>query len=144
MAKFNPYLIFQGNAEEAFNFYKSVFGGEFAAMSRFGDTPEAGKIAEADKKKIMHVALPLGGDTVLMGSDTIEGMGHKLQVGNNFYISVNIDSRKDADKMFNALSTGGKAEMPMADTFWGDYFGMCEDRFNIHWMISFHKAGPQV
>lgn len=131
----NPYLNFPGNTEEAFNFYKSVFGGDFTALQRFKDTPEAGKVADNEKNMIMHVALPVG-NNVLMATDSLESMGQKLNPGNNFYLSVNADSREEADKIFNALSSGGKATMPMADQFWGAYFGMLTDKFGIKWMVS--------
>lgn len=142
MPKFNPYLNFNGNAEEAFNFYKSVFGGEFAAMMRFKDTQEDGKLSDQDKEKMMHIALPLGKDTMLMATDALESMGQRLQEGNNFYISVSTDSKEEANQIFNKLSEGGKIEMALADMFWGDYFGSFKDRFGIQWMISYHPE-PQ-
>ncbi len=143
MPRFNPYLNFPGNAEEALSFYKTIFGGEFAMAMRFGETPEGARLSDTDKNKMMHIALPLGNNTVLMASDSLEALGHKLQAGNNFYISLNTDSREEADNIFNGLTAGGKTEMPMTDTFWGDYFGMCEDKFNIHWMISYRQESPQ-
>jgi PhnB protein len=139
MAKINPYLNFAGTTEEAFNFYKSVFGGEFATVMRFGDSPGCDQmpIAEADKDKIMHIALPIGNDNVLMATDMVESMGPKLEEGNNFSISLSAESREDADRLFNGLAEGGKVEMPLADAFWGAYFGMLQDRFGIRWMVSF-------
>ncbi len=134
----NVYLNFPGNTEEAFDFYKSVFGGEYAMLMRFKDTGEAGKMAEADLDKIMHIALPIG-SSVLMGTDALESMGQKLTVGDNFSISISADSKKDADKFFNGISAGGTVTLPMADTFWGSYFGMCTDKFQIKWMISYDK-----
>lgn len=139
MLCFNPYLNFAGNTEEAFNFYKSVFGGEFAVVMRFGDTAESGKIAEEEKNMIMHISLPVGQGTILMGTDSLESMGQKLTVGNNFSISINADSKEEADETFGKLSEGGKIEMPMTDMFWGDYFGMFSDKFGIQWMISFNQ-----
>jgi PhnB protein len=142
MAKINPYLNFNGNTEEAFNFYKSVFGGEFATVMRFGDMPgcdeiqEGRQITEADKEKIMHIALPIGNDHVLMATDGL-AMGEKLIEGNNFSISISADSRDEAERIFNGLSDGGKVEMPLGDTFWGAYFGMLQDKFRIDWMVSF-------
>ena len=143
MPKLNPYINFDGNAEEAFNFYKSVFGGEFATVMRFKDTQHGQNMTDEEKEKIMHIALPLGKDTLLMASDISGSMVHDLQVGNNIYISMNTDSREEADRFFNGLSEGGKVEMAMNDTFWGDYFGMLKDRFGTQWMISFHQEPQQ-
>lgn len=142
MTTINPYLNFNGNTEEAFNFYKSVFGGEFAAVMRFGDVAqtEGGKdmkVAENERDKIMHIALPIGSGNVLMATDALESMGQKLTVGNNFYISINVESKEEADKLFNGLSADGKVETPLGDTFWGDYFGMFTDKFGIQWMVSY-------
>lgn len=136
MATINPYLNFPGNAEEAFNFYKSVFGGEFIALQRFKDVPGTGNIPEADKNRIMHVSLAIG-DSFIMASDAPESMGFKVNAGNNFYISVNADSKAHADKLFKALSEDGTVEMPLEDTFWGAYFGSLKDKFQTQWMISF-------
>jgi len=136
MTKLNPYLNFNGNTEEAFEFYKSVFGGDFLMLQRFKDTPEAGKIAEEDQDKIMHVSLKVG-ENVLMATDSLESMGQKLIEGNNITLSLNTDSKEEADELFEKLSEGGKAEMPMAEVFWGSYFGMLEDKFGIKWMISY-------
>jgi PhnB protein len=136
MTKINIYLNFKDNTEEAFNFYKSVFGGEFTALQRFKDTPDASKIAKGDLNKLMHVALPIG-DNVLMGTDVPESMGFKLTQGDNFSISVDADSRKDADKIYSKLSKGGKATLPMQTMFWGSYYGMLKDKFGIQWMVSF-------
>ena len=139
MANINPYLNFNGNTEEAFNFYKLVFGGEFATVMRFGDTPGCDEmpVSESDKGKIMHIALPIGNGNVLMATDALESMGQKLTEGNNFSISVSADSREEADKLFGGLSEGGKVEMPLADAFWGAYFGMLQDKFGIRWMVSY-------
>jgi PhnB protein len=136
MAKINIYLNFKDNTEEAFNFYKSVFGGEFTSLQRFKDTPDASKIAKADLNKLMHVALPIG-DNVLMGTDAPESMGFKLNPGDNFSISVDADSRKDADKVFAKLSKGGKVVLAMQDMFWGSYYGMLKDKFGVQWMVNF-------
>ncbi len=138
MATINPYLNFLGNTEEAFNFYKSIFGGEFAVLQRFQDTPQSGNVAVADKSKIMHVALPIGNGNVLMGTDALESMGHTLNMGNNISLSINVDSKAEADRIFNGLAAGGKVTMPLADMFWGDYFGMCNDKFGIQWMVSYN------
>ncbi|SDD24754.1 VOC family protein [Niabella drilacis] len=137
MAKLNPYLNFDGKAEEAFNFYRSVFGGEFlGGVMRMSDAPGTENLPEDEKKRVMHIALPIGED-VLMASDIVPSMGHKLNVGNNNYISVFPESREEADRLFGALSAGGTVEMPMADQFWGDYFGSFVDQFGIHWMINY-------
>ena len=137
MKAFNPYLNFPGNTEEAFNFYKSVFGSEFLSLNRFKDTHEADRIPENEKDKIMHIALQLGTGTVLMGTDALESMGHKLTVGNNFQLSLDAESKEEADKLYSGLSEGGKATMPLTDSFWGAYFGMLTDKFGISWMISY-------
>jgi len=137
MTSVSPYLNFNGNTEEAFNFYKSVFGGEFLAVMRFKDNPEGGEMQEADKDRIMHIALPLGGGTVLMGTDALESMGQKLTFGNNFYICLSPDSKEEADRLFNGLSDGGKIEMPIQDMFWGAYWGSFADKFGVQWMINY-------
>jgi PhnB protein len=143
MATINPYLNYRGNAEEAFKFYKSVFGGEFSSVQRFKDTPEADKVSAADRDKIMHIALPIGKGVTLMASDTLDSMGQKLSVGNNFYLSITVESRAEAERVFNGLSKGGKVEMPLQKTFWGDYFGMFADKFGVQWMVSFPESRPQ-
>ena len=140
MATMNPYLNLAGNTEEAFNFYKSVFGGEFASFMKFKDMPESEKMSPEDQEKIMHVSLPISEGHILMGSDSLESMGQKLNMGNNFYISLSPGSKEEADKLFNGLSEGGKVEMPMQDTFWEAYFGMFADKFGVQWMINYqHK-----
>lgn len=144
MAAINPYLTFKGNCEDAFNFYKTVFGGEFTFIGRFGDMPpqEDGKSMPAeDAHKIMHVSLPIGNNQ-LMGSDTGGEWAAHTVIGNNFSVSVGADSKEEADRIFNGLCAGGNVTMPMANTFWGDYFGMCTDKFGINWMMSFN-ANPQ-
>jgi PhnB protein len=139
MVTINPYLNFKGNTEEAFNFYKSVFGGEFIMLQRFKDTPEASKIAAADQDKIMHIALPVGNGNILMATDALESMGQTLNVGNNVHLSLSAESKTEADKIFNSLSAGGQVIMPLEDTFWGAYFGMVADKFGISWMVSYDK-----
>lgn len=138
MATTNTYLNFNGNCEEAFLFYKSVFGGEFTYIGRFGEMPpsEEFSVSEADKDKVMHVSLPIG-SSVLMGSDNGEHYAASFVKGNNFSVSINAESREEADKLFNGLSVGGQATMPMSDTFWGAYFGMFTDRFGINWMVNY-------
>lgn len=145
MTKINPYLTFLGNCEEAFNFYKSVFGGEFTYVGRFSEMPEDPnyKMPEKDKNKIMHISLPISNETILMGSDTGGEWAAKTNIGNNISLSITAGSKEDADKFFNNLSKDGKATMPMSKTFWGDYFGMCTDKFDINWMISFNENAPQ-
>ncbi len=139
MSVINPYLTFTGNCEEAFNYYKSVFGGEFASIQRFGEMPpqEGYPVSESDKSKIMHVSLPISKETILMGSDAGEKMNPSIIQGSNFTLSVNTESKQEADRIFNDLSKGGKVSMPMENTFWGSYFGMCIDQFGISWMVSF-------
>jgi PhnB protein len=142
MTTVNVYLTFNGNCEEAFNFYKSVFGGEFPYIGRYKDMPqEEGKKADAkDAEKIMHVSLPISKETMLMGSDTGGEWASTYSQGNNFAVSISTDSKDEADRLFNSLSAGGTATMPMNKTFWGDYFGMFTDKFGINWMISFNEA----
>jgi len=137
MIKINTYLNFNGNTEEAFNFYKSVFGGEFLVLQRFKETPEGKNLSKEDREKILHIALRIGEVNTLMGTDASESMGFKLIVGNNFSISVSVDSKEEADRLFNGLSVNGKVEVPMDNDFWGGYFGMFVDKFGIQWMISF-------
>ena len=139
MARINAYLTFDGTCEEAFNFYKSVFGGDFPMVGKFGDMPpQEGMppISDEVKNRIMHMSLPISAETVLMGSDTMPGI-HDHQVGNNISLSINTDSREEADLIFNGLSAGGKVSMPLADTFWGAYFGMWTDKFGINWMVNY-------
>lgn len=144
MATTNTYLNFNGNCEEAFNFYKSVFGGEFNYLGRFGDMPASDdyKVPEADKNKVMHVSLPIG-SSILMGSDTGGEWAPGFILGNNFSISVTANSKEEADNLFNGLAEGGKITMPMASTFWGDYFGMLTDKFGVNWMFSFNEQSHQ-
>ncbi len=137
MVAVNPYLNFNGTTEDAFIFYKSVFGGDFITLQRFKDTPEADSVPAADREKIMHVALEIGEGTILMGTDALESMGHPLKVGNNFYMSISVNSEKEADKYFHALSEGGRVNVPLEKTFWGAYFGIFTDKFGIQWMISY-------
>jgi len=136
MFKVNPYLNFDGTAEEAFIFYKSVFGGEFGMVMKMSDTPDGHKVPENEQNRIMHISLPIGNDTVLMGSDIFPSFGHTLNKGNDVYVSLHPDSREEADRLFNGLSAGGVVEMPMADQFWGDYFGSFKDRFGTNWMVN--------
>lgn len=142
MATINPYLNFLGNTEEAFNFYKSVFGGDFTVVQRFGDTPHGDGMSPEDRGKIMHIALPIGQGTVLMGTDVLESMGQKLTRGDNFSLAVSPDSLEQANRLFSSLAAGGKVSMPLEKAFWGDYFGMLTDKFGIQWMVNYsEKAG---
>ena len=139
MARVNTYLNFTRETEQAFEFYRSVFGGEFAVLQRFGDVPVAPgqpALAPADRELIMHVALPILGGHVLMGTDAPETMGFRLVRGNNVYISLEIDTRAEADRLFGGLSAGGEVQTPMQEMFWGAYFGSFTDRFGIRWMIN--------
>lgn len=138
MAQLNPYLHFNGNAEEAFTFYKSVFGGEFAVISRFKDlsNPEY-PVPEKEANKIMHISLPIGNNSFLMASDVPEFMGQVNENENRTKISISAESKEEADKLFNGLSAGGKVEMPIADSPWGSYFGMFRDKYGIEWMVDF-------
>lgn len=140
MAAINPYLTFDGNCEAAFNFYKSVFGGEFPYVGRFNEMPPAEGCPpppEEEGNKIMHISLPISKETILMGSDTSEAFGHKHVPGNNFSISINAESEEEATKVFNSLSEGGQVTMPLDKTFWGAYFGMFVDKFGIQWMVNY-------
>lgn len=138
MAKINPYIHFNGNAEEAFNFYKSVFGGEFAMVMRFKDIAIPESIATANEaNKIMHIALPIGKHDILMGSDSPAALGtHNLNETRS-KISISAESKGEADKLFTGLAAGGQIEMPIADSPWGSYFGMLRDKFGIEWMVDF-------
>ena len=142
MTTVNVYLTFNGNCEEAFNFYKSVFGGEFPYIGRYKDMPpqEGQKMDNKDAEKIMHVSLAISKETVLMGSDTGGEWASSYSQGNNFSISINTDKKAEADRLFNGLSSGGQVTMPMNKTFWGDYFGMFTDKFGVSWMVSFNEA----
>lgn len=140
MASVSTYLNFRRQTEEAFNFYRSVFGGEFQGkIARFSEVPpQEGHppLAEADKNLVMHVSLPILGGHVLMGTDAPESMGFTVTPGNNVYINLQPDSRAEADRLFKGLSEGGKVEMPMQDMFWGDYYGSFTDRYGIRWMVN--------
>jgi PhnB protein len=135
MPLINPYINFNGNAEEAFNFYRSVFGGTFANLVRFKDLASEQFPASAEEEnKIMHIALPIGGN-VLMGNDVPRFMGTVNEREHRSKISISVESREEADAIFNGLSAGGEVEMPMADSPWGSYFGMFRDKYGIEWMV---------
>lgn len=135
--KVNPYLNFDGQAEEAFKFYRSVFGGEFTGNMKMSEAPESDKLSKEERNRTMYISLPIGKDTVLMASDIVPSMGHTFKAGNNMHISLHPESREEADRLFNQLSKGGEIEMPIADQFWGDYYGSFTDRFGVKWMVNF-------
>ncbi len=144
MTTLNAYLTFNGNCEEAFNFYKSIFGGEFAHVARFKEMPPSDHcppVTEEDKEKIMHISLPISKECILMGSDTSEAFGPPPTFGNNFSLSINTDTTEEVDRIFKALSEGGQVIMPAEKTFWDAYFGMCTDKFGIQWMVSCELEG---
>ena len=137
MAQINPYINFNGNAEEAFNFYKSVFGGEFAMIVRFKEmsSPEF-PVSDNEANKIMHIALPIG-TTILMANDVPESMGKVNENENRSKIAVSAESKGEADKIFNGLSAGGTVEFPIAESPWGSYFGMFRDKYGIEWTVDY-------
>jgi PhnB protein len=144
MSKVSIYLNFGGNTEEAFNFYKSVFGTEFSAPIMYHRDipahPGMPVFSEEDKGKVMHVALPILGGTQIMGTDMLESMGHKVQIGNNTTINLEPDSREETERLFNALSEGGSDTAPLQDQFWGALWGCCLDRYGIRWMFNYTAA----
>jgi PhnB protein len=142
MATVNIYLTFNGNCEEAFKFYQSVFGGEFPYIGRFKDMPagEEIKFDPDEANRIMHVSLLISKETMLMGCDTGGEWASGYLQGNNFSISITADTKEEAEKLFNGLSDGGKVTMPLNKTFWADYFGVLTDKFGISWMVSFSEA----
>lgn len=140
MAQINPHILFKGNTEEAFSFYKSVFGGEYAMLKRMKDLPNDpnNPISENEMNKIIFIALPIGKSGILMASDVAEQfMGQDLVTGNRYTISISAESKDEADKLFNGLSAGGQIEMPIVESPWGSYFGMFADKFGIQWMVEF-------
>lgn len=140
MARTSIYLNFMGQTEEAFSFYKEVFGTEFASpFQRMRDVPadsDQPPLPAEEQNKIMHVELPILGGQVLMGTDMLESMGHELRLGNNISLNLEPDTRDETDQLFQALSEGGKVEMPLQDMFWGGYFGSCIDKFGVRWMFN--------
>ncbi|MCE3279335.1 MAG: phnB [Bacteroidetes bacterium] len=140
MATINPHINFNGNAEEAFNFYKSVFGGEFAKIVRFKDLASAEfTVAKKEENKIMHIALPIG-KSILMANDVPEIMGRTNENENRSKIVISAESKEEANRLFSGLSSGGQVEMPISDSPWGTYFGMFRDRYGIEWMVDFDPA----
>ncbi|MFZ4620577.1 MAG: VOC family protein [Bacteroidota bacterium] len=136
MATLNAYLNFNGNTEEAFEFYRSVFGGQFISLQRFRETPAAAHTPAGDLDKIMHVALAVGGG-MLMGTDSLESIGQKLMQGNNVYLFLTPESESEAVSLFDALSKGGKIEQPLEKMFWGSLFGSFRDKFGVQWMVNY-------
>lgn len=141
MLKLHPYLNFPGTSEEAFNFYKSVFGGEFLGVNRFKDTPDGAKLSPEEANKIMHISLPVG-ENVLMATDALESMGFKLNQGNDSYIMIAPESKEEADRIFRGLSQDGKVNSPMQNMFWGDYYGDFVDKYGVRWMINYSPNSP--
>ena len=145
MAKVSIYLNFQGNTEEAFDFYKSVFKTEYATpIIHFKDVPpQEGMppLSEEDLNKVMHADLQILGGTHIMATDMLESMGHKLKIGNNTTINLEPDSKEETDRLFNLLSEGGSEISPMQNMFWGAYWGCCLDRFGVRWMFNFREVG---
>jgi PhnB protein len=140
MAQINPHILFRGNTEEAFGFYRSVFGGEYAMLMRLKDLPvdPDNPVSETEANKILHIALPIGKSDVLMGSDVAEQfMDQELVTGNRYTISISAETKEEADRLFNQLSAGGQIEMPIADSPWGSYFGMFADKYGIQWWVDF-------
>jgi PhnB protein len=138
MKTVNPYLIFNGNAEEAFTFYKSVFGGDFAVVVRFKDFGEGSSgMSRHELERIAHIALPFGADNMLMASDSLASREPALSLGTNFYISLSPESAEEAERLFNALSAGGRVEMALQQTQWAEKHGSCTDRFGVQWMVTY-------
>lgn len=135
MAAINPYLNFNGQCEEAFKFYQSIFGGELKDLQRFKEAPSEDHLPANEGEWLIHVALPIGKDTVLMGSDSPSRMG-KVTSGNNVHISIETDSDDETNRVFNGLAAGGKVTMPLEKAFWGARFGMLVDKFGIQWMVN--------
>lgn len=138
MKNANPYLIFNGNAEEAFSFYKSVTGGEYVSLVRFREMQSASEMPEGAGDKLAHVSLSLGNGYTLMGSDTPDSAGNNVTFGDNTFVSIEADSRSEAEHLFNGLSKGGHIKMPLEKTEWAEKFGMCADKFGVQWMISYN------
>lgn len=138
----NVYLTFEDNCREAFDFYRSVFGGEYLIVQTFADGPGDMGVPESDGDRIMHATISLG-DSILMGSDTPSNYPQPLTPGNNVSLSYTPASREETDEIFGKLSAGGTVNMPLADMFWGAYFGSCTDKFGIHWQLNFELSGEQ-
>jgi PhnB protein len=143
--RIHAYLNFDGRTEEALRFYAQVLGGQLTEIHRFGSMPQEGgfELTPEQKNRVMHVGLELPHGQMLMASDVLEGMGEPRVEGNNVSLSVHPDSRREADRIFNALADGGTVTMPLADQFWGDYYGSLVDRFGINWMVNYSEQGAQ-
>lgn len=135
MKKLDPYLNFNGNTEEAFQFYRSVFGGAFTALIRYGELPGADKMPKADREKIFNISLPIGEYNILMGTDILESLNQQLNFGDNFHINVSFDNETDLRQNFDRLATDGEVIMPLAKETWSQLFGMCRDKFGVQWML---------
>lgn len=131
------YITFNGNTEEAFNFYKTALNGSITSLQRFGDAPNADQMSDTDRNKVMHIALEAPGNIKLMGNDHVDFMGGPFNAGNNFSLSFHPDNKETADRLFNSLSVGGNIAVPMSTAPWGDYFGMFTDKFGMKWMINY-------
>jgi PhnB protein len=140
MKAINPYLNFNGTTEEAFNFYKSIFGGDFPMVMRFNQTPAGQNSSPEDGNKIMHMALPVGNGNMLMATDALESMGHKLIQGNNFFLCISPDSLEEGQQLFDRLSEGGKIAVPFEKQFWGSWHGNFTDKFGVQWMIDYGES----
>lgn len=139
MKSINPYLNFPGNTEEAFNFYKSVFSGEFSMLMRMKDAPQQEQIPRELENKIMHISLPINTGQILMGTDVLEGFGPKFSAGTNFSICIASSSEHEGKELFDKLSIDGKIQVPFGKQFWGDMFGQFVDKFGVQWMIGYHE-----
>ncbi len=137
MLSMNPYFNFMGNTEEAMNFYKSIFGGEFTTFQRFKEVPGGDKMPPDEQDKIVHITLTTPKGHVFMATDALQSMEQKLTFGNNYHITIHTENEAETSKLFNGLSAGGKVEMPLNKTFWGAYCGMCADKFGVHWLINY-------
>ena len=133
----NPYLNFPGNTEEAFEFYRSVFGGEFTNVTRFRDMGNGMGIAEEDLDRIANIGLPIGNGNILMATDTVKGFGKPLNPGNNFYVALEADSAEEAETTFGKLAEGGTVEMPLQQVEWAETYGSLKDRFGVQWMVMY-------
>ncbi|GAO43124.1 VOC family protein [Flavihumibacter petaseus] len=139
MISTNPYLHFDGNAEAAMTFYKRVLGGSFTIFSRYKDMQGSEKLSADDQQRFVHISLAVREGVVIMATDSLSSMGQKIVTGNNYHIHVQAETGAEADRIFEQLAEGGKVEMPMNMTFWGAYFGMCQDKFGVYWMINFSE-----
>ena len=142
MLDLNPYLHFAGNAAEAMNFYKRIFGGEFLVYTPYKSLPGGEKMPAADQEKFVHIALSVGKGHTIMATDIITTMGHELHQGNSYHICIEAESEAEIERLFSTLSEGGKVEMPLNKTFWGAYFGMFRDKFGVQWMINYTYPQP--